>query len=56
MCAVFCFYCSFSAVLNNLSVVAAFAPMNAAPESQESRDLNWNAQRRPFDPDRFARD
>jgi hypothetical protein len=34
----------------------AFAPMNAAPESQESRDLNWNAQRRPFDPDRFARD
>lgn len=39
-----------------ISLVAAFAPMNAAPASQESRDLNWNAQRRPFDAERFTRD
>ncbi|KFK31327.1 hypothetical protein AALP_AA6G097900 [Arabis alpina] len=31
----------------------AFAPMNAAPDS---RDLNWNAQRQPFDPDRYTRE
>ncbi|CAH2044773.1 unnamed protein product [Thlaspi arvense] len=31
----------------------AFAPMNAAPDS---RDLNWNAQRQPFDAERYTRD
>ncbi|XP_013644306.2 uncharacterized protein LOC106348993 isoform X1 [Brassica napus] len=31
----------------------AFAPMNAAPDS---RDSNWNAQRQPFDAERYTRD
>ncbi|CAA7058911.1 unnamed protein product [Microthlaspi erraticum] len=31
----------------------AFAPVNAAPES---RDLGWNAQRPPFDAERYTRD
>ncbi|XP_010452065.1 PREDICTED: uncharacterized protein LOC104734200 isoform X1 [Camelina sativa] len=33
----------------------AFAPMNAAPASEVSKDLNWNAQRRPFDAERYTR-
>lgn len=41
----------FSGVFCKLSYVAAFAPMNTA--APDTTDLNWNAQRQPFDAKRF---
>ncbi|XP_010547150.1 PREDICTED: uncharacterized protein LOC104818995 [Tarenaya hassleriana] len=34
----------------------AFAPMNAAPTSSDSRDSSWNRQRRPLDTKKYLRD